>query len=113
MPNYVDIWLPIVAAVRERVRELRAESSLPSGAISVEEQPAHTLVVRTGRDVVQASIKLDGSAIEIVRNGDTDLGAETIEIEEKNGAIAYIHDDLDRATTPEGVADMIIGDIAA
>jgi hypothetical protein len=109
-PAYFEIWETVIAAVRARARELGGN------LFEIVEQPARTVAIRTwrsGQDIVQASISLDGNAIQIKRTSmDSNILAdetpEVIKIEVKNGTVTYVHDELGNTTDPRVVADIIL-----
>jgi hypothetical protein len=70
----------------------------------------------SSRDIVQASISLNGDAIEIKRtsrdsNVPADEAPEVIEIEVKNDTVRFVHEDLGSTADPRAVADMILAPI--
>jgi hypothetical protein len=118
-PSYFDICETILSAIRARLSDAKREYGLDAEAVEVIEQPARTVVIRDNRSGgiwVQASISLRGDSIEIKRPETIAAGVlsdepEVIEIEVKNGVVAYIHDDIDRTTDPHRVADTILNPI--
>jgi hypothetical protein len=112
-PAYFEIWETVITAVRARARELGGN------LFEITEQPARTVAIRawaSSRNIVQASISLDGDAIEIKRTSTdsnilADEAPEVIEIEVKNGTVRYVHDDLGSTADPRAVADMILAPI--
>ena len=115
-PRYFEIWENVLSAINARFAEAKREYSIEEQAVQVIPQ-LRTVVIRETKSrgmVVQASISLQGDSIEIKRQesgGLTDEEPETIEIEVKNGTVAFIHDDIDRTTSPNKVADMILAPI--
>jgi hypothetical protein len=116
-PNYFEIWERVLSAIGTRVSDAKREYGIDAQAIQVIQQPARTVVIRdakSGGPLVQASISLQGDSIEIKRQEGI-AGAndepEVIEIEVKNGVVAFLHDDIDRTTDPQKVADFVLNPI--
>jgi hypothetical protein len=117
--SYFGIWETILWAIRARISEETRAYGLNAQAVEVIEQPARTVVIRTnnrGGALVQASISLQGESIEITRRqaiggGQPDDEHEVIEIQIKDGVVSYLHDDIDRTTSPAKVAEIILNPI--
>jgi hypothetical protein len=113
-PAYFETWQEIVFALHTREAEINREYG--SNAVEVIEQPARTVAIRSSKSVkpvVQASISLSGDAIDMKRSSKdsevpVDEAPEVIEIVVHNGAVRYVHDDLDSTNDPRAVADMIL-----
>src|ERR1019366_493524 len=116
-PSFCRIWEDVVSAVDARVAEAKREYGIKAQGLQVIPQTRHIVVrePQIGGTVVQANISLQGDSIEIKRQetggGFVDQEPETIEIEIKNGTVAFIHDDIDRTTDPNKVADLILAPI--
>jgi hypothetical protein len=116
-PKYFEIWEPILSAIRTQIIDARREYGINVEALEIIEQPARTVVIRakantSGAMSAQASISLRGDSIEITRSeaiaDRANEEPEVIEIEVKNGVIGFIHDDIDRTTSPHKVAEIIL-----
>jgi hypothetical protein len=110
---YFDIWKDVVAALSIRIGEINGETG--SAVLHMVPQPARTVVIeKSGQPLAQASINLNGDAIEIKRvssnpKSPVDETPEVIEVVVKNGTVRYVHDDLDSTADPRAVATMILG----
>jgi hypothetical protein len=116
-PKYFEIWETIRSAIRTCIIDVTRQYDIAADALEIIEQPARTVVVQakdnaSGAMWAQASISLDGHYIEIRRSeeiaGSANKEPEVIEIEVKNGVIGFIHDDIDRTTSPHKVAEIIL-----
>ena len=112
--DYIAIWKMVVAAIRVRIDEARREYGIDRQALTVDEQPARTVVILIRGEFAQARISLAGDSIEIRRQRQpqgkfTDREPdEAIEIKEEHGQVVYLYDENERTTDPARVAAWIV-----